>query len=874
MLLYIPMSNWLDLSNVSNTLKSSYVKGFVDVSGGDIIARNGNFLLTGDASLNSNLFVAGDLSLNQRLHVDGDVTITGNLKADKISNEYIINSETTNYTLIVAEDLSLNGKLLISEDASFNEDVYIKGNLSLDGPINNISTTELNYLDGVTSAIQTQIDTKQNKEHLTEFIVTVATKTASHPHYGSGSASGYVIDGLESPVLNFKSGNTYKFDQSNGSNIGWTLRFYLDSDKTTAYTSGLSSNGTAGSTGAYVQLIVDDNTPTKLFYRCADVNQDLMGHYIATELSSAGVSNTEFSYLDGVTSAIQTQMDTKLASNASEFSGNAATVTNGVYTTSSVAVLSDVSDAGSGAIITTAERNKLSGIATSANNYSLPTAASDTLGGIKVGSNLSIDGNGVLSASAANNYTLPTAASNTLGGIKVGSNLSIDGSGVLSSTDTNTTYLDATTSDAGLMSTSDKSKLDGIAASANNYTLPAATTLASGGIIVGSNLSITDGVLSATDTNTTYSVGDGGLTENDFTDTLKTKLDNIENSANNYVLPTADTNTLGGFKVGTNLTMNGSVLSSADTTYTVGDGGLTQKNFTTTLNTKLDNIEESADVTDATNVLAAGAVMTTGDQTIAGTKTFSSLISGSIDGNAATATTAGTVTTAAQSAITSVGNLTGLTIAGDLSLNQNLSMDGDASFNGDVHIVGNLKADKISNDFIINTETTNYTLIIAEDLSLNNRLFIEGDASFNEDVYIKGSLSIDGTVPTWNQDTTGKATTAGTADTSTKLNTTTNGIVKTSNGDGTLDIGALSSSDIPNNAADTSGKATTAGTADIATKLNTTTNGIVKTSNGDGTLAIGALSSGDIPNNAADTSGKATTAGTADIATKLNTTTK
>ena len=126
------MSNWLDLSNVSNTLKSSYVKGFVDVSGGDIIARNGNFLLTGDASLNSNLFVAGDLSLNQRLHVDGDVTITGNLKADKISNEYIINSETTNYTLIVAEDLSLNGKLLISEDASFNEDVYIKGNLNLD----------------------------------------------------------------------------------------------------------------------------------------------------------------------------------------------------------------------------------------------------------------------------------------------------------------------------------------------------------------------------------------------------------------------------------------------------------------------------------------------------------------------------------------------------------------------------------------------------------------------------------------------------------------------------------------------------------------------------------------------------------------------
>ena len=40
-----------------------------------------------------------------------------------------------------------------------------------------------------------------------------------------------------------------------------------------------------------------------------------------------------------------------------------------------------------------------------------------------------------------------------------------------------------------------------------------------------------------TDTNTTYSVGDGGLTTNDFTNTLKTKLDGIAASANAYVHP-------------------------------------------------------------------------------------------------------------------------------------------------------------------------------------------------------------------------------------------------------------------------------------------------------------------------------------------------
>ena len=71
----------------------------------------------------------------------------------------------------------------------------------------------------------------------------------------------------------------------------------------------------------------------------------------------------------------------------------------------------------------------------------------------------------------------------------------------------------------------DKSKLDGIAASANNYSLPDATASSLGGIKVGTNLAIdSDGVLSST--NTTYTVGDGGLTENDFTDALKSKLDN------------------------------------------------------------------------------------------------------------------------------------------------------------------------------------------------------------------------------------------------------------------------------------------------------------------------------------------------------------
>ena len=65
------------------------------------------------------------------------------------------------------------------------------------------------------------------------------------------------------------------------------------------------------------------------------------------------------------------------------------------------------------------------------NSYTLPIASNTRLGGVKIGANLSIDSNGILSATA-NSYSLPIASNTRLGGVKVGNNLSIDSNGVLS----------------------------------------------------------------------------------------------------------------------------------------------------------------------------------------------------------------------------------------------------------------------------------------------------------------------------------------------------------------------------------------------------------------------------------------------------------
>ena len=64
--------------------------------------------------------------------------------------------------------------------------------------------------------------------------------------------------------------------------------------------------------------------------------------------------------------------------------------------------------------------------------YVLPVASATKLGGVKIGSNISVDGSGVISVAAP--YSLPPASANTLGGVKVGTNLSIDENGVLSAT--------------------------------------------------------------------------------------------------------------------------------------------------------------------------------------------------------------------------------------------------------------------------------------------------------------------------------------------------------------------------------------------------------------------------------------------------------
>ena len=125
---------------------------------------------------------------------------------------------------------------------------------------------------------------------------------------------------------------------------------------------------------------------------------------------------------------------------------SAINTTYGVATTSSNGLMSSE------------DKSKLNGIATGANKYTHPSSHPASM----------------ITESSTKRFVSDTEKSTWNGkqnALTAGSNITISGN-TISAVNTNTTYGVATTSANGLMSSSDKSKLNGIAAGANKYTHP------------------------------------------------------------------------------------------------------------------------------------------------------------------------------------------------------------------------------------------------------------------------------------------------------------------------------------------------------------------------------------------------------------------
>ena len=194
-------------------------------------------------------------------------------------------------------------------------------------------------------------------------------------------------------------------------------------------------------------------------------------------------------------------------------------------------------------------------------NWSLIHGEEVGVEAINAGDGIKVITTGEGSSEAQPTIAMKPATTTTIGGIIVGTNLTVDATGKLSAIDT--TYEDATTTTHGLMSTADKSKLDGIAEGANKTIVDSSLNATSTNPVenkavhaefnkVRTELAdASSGLQSQIDDHSTLignkvdKVEGKGLSTNDYTTEEKNKLASLKN----YTLPTAALDELGGIKL-------------------------------------------------------------------------------------------------------------------------------------------------------------------------------------------------------------------------------------------------------------------------------------------------------------------------------------
>tara|TARA_R100001198_G_scaffold50489_2_gene28195 strand:- start:16918 stop:19269 length:2352 start_codon:yes stop_codon:yes gene_type:complete len=231
-----------------------------------------------------------------------------------------------------------------------------------------LTTTELNYVDGVTSNIQSQLNAKQASDAQLSTLAGMASETATSLAALTGTEVA-ILDGATATTteLNILVGatvTTAELNYSDGvtSNIQSQLNTKQTSDAKLTTLAGMSA-GTATSLAALSSTevaILDGATVTT-----GELNK----------LDGVTATTTELNYVDGVTSNIQTQLNGKQTSDAqlSTLAGMAAgTATNlAALTSTEVAILD-------GATLTTTELNYVDGVTSSIQTQLDAKQASDT----------------------------------------------------------------------------------------------------------------------------------------------------------------------------------------------------------------------------------------------------------------------------------------------------------------------------------------------------------------------------------------------------------------------------------------------------------------------------------------------------------------
>lgn len=644
----------LDDSNASNTadivtfynakeLVANNTETGIDVTW-DSTNQNFDFALSADPTIT----LAGDLGGSATLTNLTDATLTATIQAGSVENSMLAgsiaasklagsipNSKLSNPAITIT-DGSNNGTINLGNQITFSgtageTEVGVSGGTVTVGLPNNVDVDGNLVVGGNLTVQGTQTTLNTATLEVEDTLVLVGSNLSSEP-----SSGGF---GLETKQF---SGGTHSNAASNvtGSH---SIVYNFATDRWEADGSLILSEATLGVPSVAVDggSNIDLSSSRRLHFSDGD------GINITGALNGSDIDISVINTDKGSSQLFYKTFTTDSGSAVASANNDTLTITGG----------NDLSTSRSGDTITIQHDNSGASAGSYGAQHTVPAITVDARGHVTSISNssaITLSSLGYSGATDANNYSFNIAGdSGSANTISSGETFDIEGKG--------------STATGG----------NGEAASANNVET------------VVSNNKVT---IKTVDTR--YSVGDGGLSQKNFTTTLKNKLDGISASANNYAFLIACNGTSGTSTIsnGNTLTVNGAgattvtrsgdafTITSANTTYSsssftitslsgfpggttgflradgnfatpnypsipgVGDGGLTQKNFTTTLFNKLNGITAGATNNTGTVTSVSGS---NGISVSNGTTTPGISLNGSYSG-----------TWAVSGAITATGNIT------------------------------------------------------------------------------------------------------------------------------------------------------------------------------------------------------------------------
>ena len=269
-------------------------------AGNKIISSDGNSIVFGNG-----LIVTGSIELTGT--VDGvDV---GGLKSTVDDILDLADADKNSFSEIV--------ELINSVDTT-NDEAFAAHYTASNNRFTSLETTSgshdgrLDSLETKSGSLTTDIKSKLNSENVvsgSEFVLNSTSPITQYVNITVTASGGfYSIDGVKQQIVSLAKGLVYRFDVSDSSNSGHPFRFSLTNNN--QYTDGVTVNGTEGSSGSYVQIIVNQDTPQTLLYYCT--NHNGMGNKVfvggAGDTDSITEGTTNLYYTDD---RVKTKLNTE-----------------------------------------------------------------------------------------------------------------------------------------------------------------------------------------------------------------------------------------------------------------------------------------------------------------------------------------------------------------------------------------------------------------------------------------------------------------------------------------------------------------------------------------------------------------------------------